>query len=44
VVLLTQSLPYLAAVTVSLVAAFPARAPRAATADSKLLAQLAPGD
>jgi exo-beta-1,3-glucanase (GH17 family)/cellulose synthase/poly-beta-1,6-N-acetylglucosamine synthase-like glycosyltransferase len=44
VVLLTQSLPYLAAVTVALVAAFPARVARIEAADAKLMAQLAPGD
>ncbi len=43
VVLLTQSLPYLAAVTVALVAAFPARA-RVAAPRASMAAQLASGD
>jgi hypothetical protein len=45
VVLLTQSLPYLAAVTVALVAAFPAGARRTVAAPAMAAqAQLAAGD
>ncbi len=43
VVLLTQSLPYLAAVTVAMVAAFPART-RVTAARPAMAAQLASGD
>jgi exo-beta-1,3-glucanase (GH17 family)/cellulose synthase/poly-beta-1,6-N-acetylglucosamine synthase-like glycosyltransferase len=44
VVLLTQSLPYLAAVSVALIAAFPAGERRAAVTAPRMVGQLAAGD